>query len=378
MKAAGYVDSIVIEEGDFMPLSSSDDDDDEEDDEDDEIMGPPSRASKAKARARAKSKRKRSPSPPSPHIEPMIYHQELEDLTDDETGGAFHRHTPKKPPVTLQFNVPLGFHGPLFVKLDSALLHAGEQGLPHTMQQGRTKKVRTTIMQPSQSVGKESRKGFGDLPPELRNTIYRYVFVRKDSDLVLPITRASRNLCQSAQFLRTCRLVHQEGCSILYGENTFYFSRNHSVRSPFWEPVLKEVGYQDMLQFLRMIGPENLQYLRDIKINFDDAAPRHTAYLSSNEARRYLNDEFLLHCLRILREAKLRKIKMQFCGRRYVYKSDVKFLGYLEQIKADEVGGFSDWYSPYEKISSIVLAGLKESMVRKRKLYEKEASCRCN
>lgn len=122
-----------------------------------------------------------------------------------------------------------------------------------------------------------------------------------------------------------------------------------------------------------MIGPENLQYLRDIKIAFDDAAPRHTTYLWSNEARRYLNDEFLLHCLRILREAKLRKIKLQFCGRRHVYKSDVKFLGYLEQIKVDEVTSFSDWYTPYEKISAVVFHDLKTSMVRKKKLYEKES-----
>ncbi|KAF2853883.1 hypothetical protein T440DRAFT_292720 [Plenodomus tracheiphilus IPT5] len=374
MKAAGYVDSVVIEEEDFMPFSSDFDDAEEEDDDDDDMMKQSSRSSKAKAKAKAKakSKRKRSPSPPSPQLEPIIYNQDLEDLTDDETGGAFHRHTPKKPPMTLQFNVPLGFHGPLFVKLDSALVHAGGQGEAHAMQRGRTKKARTEASTPSQRDGGEARAGFADLPPEIRNNIYRYVFVRRGSDFALPITKSSRNFCQSSQFLRTCKLVHQEGCSVLYGENTFHFSRNHTVRSPFWEPVLKEVGYQDMLRFLRMIGPENLQYLRDIKINFDDAAPRHTTYLSSNEARRYLNDEILLHCLRILREAKLRSVKLQFCGRRHVSKSDVKFLGYLEQIKADEVSSFNDWYTPYEKIPPIVWSGVKESMVRKKKLYEKE------
>ncbi|KAI8938833.1 hypothetical protein NX059_004696 [Plenodomus lindquistii] len=366
MKAAGYVDSAVIEEDDFIPLSS---DDSEEDASDDEAMQQKSRSSKAKAR----TKRKRSPSPPSPRIEPIVYTQELEDLTDDETGGAFHRHTPKKPPTTLQFNVPLGFHGPLFVKLDSALVHGGEQGEPQTMQQGRTKKARANTTPPSQSMGRLARKGFGDLPPELRNTIYRYVFVRKGLDLAVPILThtSSPNLCQSSQFLRTCRLVHQEGCSVLYGENTFHFSRTHSVRSPFWDPLPKDVGYQDVLQFLRMIGPENLQYLRDIKFTFDDAAPRH-APLLSNEARRFLNDEILLHCLRVLRKAKLRTVKLRFCGRRHLYKSDVKFLGYLEQIKADEVTRFPTYFEAYEKISTHVFSGLKESMTRKKKLYEKK------
>jgi len=358
-KAAGYVDSVVIEEGDPVPLSS----DDEEEDADD--MQHPGRVSRAKAKA----KRKRSPSPPPPHLEPIIYDQLLDDLTDDETGGAFHRHTPKKPPMTLQFNVPLGFHGPLFVKFDSALLHSGERGDARTMHQGRAKNGRTGGGLPTPpSVG--HRTGFQDLPPELRNTIYRYTFIRKGADLTLPVG-ASRGLCQSAQFLRTCRLVHQEGCSVLYGENTFHFNRNHSVRSPFWEPVLKEIGYQDVLQFLRMIGPENLQYLRDITITLDDAAPRHTTYLSSNEERRYLNDEYLIHCLRILREAKLRKVRLQFLGRRNIYKSDVKFLGYLEQIKADEVSNLS---TPYDKIPDIVWLSVKESMTRKKKLYEKVQS----
>lgn len=95
MKAAGYVDSSVLG-ADYDPSSSE-----ETDDED----------MSRRARADKKRKRRRSPSPPSPQLDPIIYDQELDILTDDETGGAFHRNTPKKPPVALQFNVPLGFHG---------------------------------------------------------------------------------------------------------------------------------------------------------------------------------------------------------------------------------------------------------------------------
>lgn len=98
--AAGYVDSSVL--GDDYDPSSSEETDDED--------------LSRRARAEKRRKRKRSPSPPSPHLEPVIYDQELDDLTDDETGGAFHRNTPKKPPIALQFNVPLGFHGKSILK----------------------------------------------------------------------------------------------------------------------------------------------------------------------------------------------------------------------------------------------------------------------
>jgi hypothetical protein len=58
-KVAGYVDSGMLEEEEFEPLTS-DSSGDEEDD-----MTPRGRANK-------KQKRKRSPSPPSPRLEPMI------------------------------------------------------------------------------------------------------------------------------------------------------------------------------------------------------------------------------------------------------------------------------------------------------------------
>ena len=362
-RVAGYVDSRVLEEEEFVPLTS--DDSEEEDDEDD--MEPRSRAKKTKA------KRKRSPSPPSPRLNPIIYTQELEELTDDESGGAFHRHTPKKPPVTLQFNVPLGFHGPLFVKLDSTMLHANEDGKVHEALPKKTKRARTGGTSPTPTATRTPYKGFTDLPPELRNKIYRHVFVNKDTDLWIPCVRKDRTLSYSSQFLRTCKLVHDEACSILYGENSFFFDRHHSTRGTFWESIPKEIGYQDALHFLKMIGPENVQYLRDVKFIFDDAMPRHTTYLASNEDRRYLNDDYLVSCLRILRDAKLRKIRLEFDGRRQLCKSDVKFLGYLEQVKADEVTKLpTHFWGYHDKISHQVWLELQEAMVRKNKLYKKE------
>jgi hypothetical protein len=358
-KVAGYVDSGILEEElDYEPLTS--DLSEEEEEEDMDERGRPDKT----------RKRKRSPSPPSPHLEPIIYDQELDELTDDETSGAFHHNTPKKPPVTLQFNVPLGFHGPLFVKLDSALLKDNEEGTRHDMHRPRTEKPRTSSSPPSQTAVAVRHKGFTDLPPELRNSIYRHAFVRK-AQLSIPQHSSSPGLCQSAQFLRTCKLVHDEGCSILYGENEFYFARHHDTRAPFWEPKLKEIGYQDALQFLKMIGPENIQYLRDIRLDFEDAMPKLTPDLSS-ETRRYLVDDYLMNCLRILRDAKLRKISLMFSGRRQLFKSDVKFLGYLEQIKGDEVVKLGDTWAHQTKIGNWIWTGIKEQMTRKKKLYEKK------
>jgi hypothetical protein len=180
------------------------------------------------------------------------------------------------------------------------------------------------------------------------------------------------NMSQSAQFLRTCRLVHDEGCSVLYGENTFCFDRHEDTRGPFWEHEPKEIGYQDLLHFLKMIGPENLQYLRDIKLCFSDARPSDKPRTHS-EDRRYLSDEILLHCLRILRQAKLRTVHLAFMGRRQLYRSDSKFLSYLEQIKTDELIKWDcprNWHLT-QKIEYQVWNELTDEMVRKRSLYEK-------
>jgi hypothetical protein len=339
-KVAGYVD---FQDAEFDGLTDSELSElgglDEEDD-----MDPRSRLGKKKKGA---MKRKRSPSPPSPRLEPVIDGQELDDLTDNEDGGAFHRSIPKKPPMTLQFNVPLGFHGPLFVKLDSTLLQTNYQGKLHEMQSGISKRPRTESPQPA-GIATARPKGFTDLPGELRNTIYRYLFARKDKDskfrIPLNSSDPKNSLSRSAQFLRSCKLVHNEACSILYGENTFSFHRHYATRGPYWEPVPKEIGYQDVLHFLRKIGPENIQYLREVNFIFDDARPKDTPYVTSNEKRRYLNDEYLMNCLRILRDAKLRKITMYFGGRRQLCHTDVRFLGYLEQVKADEVSRNTEKY----------------------------------
>jgi hypothetical protein len=201
-RGAGYVDSSKLEEVDDDEPSTSESSEDED-------MEKRSRANKLKR------KRKRSPSPPTPHLEPLIYNQELDKLTDDESGGDFHRKTLKKPPVTLQFNVPLGFHGPLFVKLDSALLKDNEDGTRHDMRRVHNahSNVHTAKAAHQTADVAVPSRSFTTLPPELRNLVYQYLFVR-DQTLRIPQRPGNPGLSQSAQFLRTCKLVHDEGCSV--------------------------------------------------------------------------------------------------------------------------------------------------------------------
>ncbi|KAJ4408484.1 hypothetical protein N0V91_003135 [Didymella pomorum] len=357
---AGYVDSRILEEEDFIPSTSDDESEEGE-------CTPRGRGDKPKR------KRKRSPSPPSPRLNPIIYKPQLDEFTDEESGGTFHRRTPKKPPVTLRFDIPLGYHGPLLVKLDPAILNLGDRDTPHGMRQVKKSKwIGSTALA---TTVPERRKGFTDLPPELRNKVYRLAFVR-DNTFQIPACRpwGKGNLCQSGQFLSTCKLVHNEGCSVLYGENTFAFERHESTRGTFYEHEPKEIGYLDALQFFKMIGPENIQYLRDLKIVFNDARPSDTPQATSNEDRRYMTDDALINVLRILRHAKLRKLSLAFMGRRHLQRSDIKFLGYLEQIKVDTLEKWPQPRSYYfeHKIRYSVWHDLTEQMSRKKKLYEVE------
>ncbi|KAF1963393.1 hypothetical protein CC80DRAFT_398005 [Byssothecium circinans] len=339
---AGYVDSKVIED-DEDPIEVP------SEDEDGEPIKP-------------QRKRKRSPSLSPPPLDPLIRDEDPDEPSDVEA-GLYQQNTAERAPITLQFNIPLGFHGPLMVKLDRKLLDQMQQGdRAHDLQPPRSKRRLAAKPKPVQR--QQKKAGFTDLPPELRNKIYRHLFVTGD---IVQIPRAT-NLCRSGQFLSTCKLVHSEGCSILYGENTIMLDRSRDRRGPYWEPVPKEIGYTDARRFLKAIGPENLAYLREVRLVMEDACPSATPYLN-HEERRYVNDEHLIDILRILRNAKLREFKLTFLGRRALARTDIKILRYLEQVKADEVSSSSSgWYHP-PKITFGLWADLKESMSRIPKLY---------
>jgi hypothetical protein len=72
-----------------------------------------------------------------------------------------------------------------------------------------------------------SKFTFLGLPGEIRNRIYR-LLLRKSAHI------GSGRQALSSQILRTCRLVHDEAISILYGENTFQF-RIYNIAGPFYD-----------------------------------------------------------------------------------------------------------------------------------------------
>lgn len=342
---AGYVDSKVIE------------------DEYDEPIDVPSEDEDGHIKPQHKRKRKRSPSPEPPPLGAIIRNDAPDELSEDD--APFSKKS-KLPPIELQFNVPLGFHGPLVVKLDRSML---VQDTAYDMRPRRATKKINAGSEPKPSEGHKKLLGFTDLPAELRNKVYRYLFV---TDRTIHFPDAD-NLSRSSQFLSTCKVVHSEGCSVLYGENEFKFERNHKTRGPFWDPVPKEIGYKDIRQFLKMIGPENLLYLRDVTLHLTDAIPS-TSPLIDHDARRYVRDDHLLDVIRTLRHTKLRKLNILFAGRRSLNRTEAKFVDYLTQIKADEfiTDSGTGWFGHYRKIDNYLWKELKETMTRKKKLYVPE------
>ncbi|KAJ4303728.1 hypothetical protein N0V90_002629 [Kalmusia sp. IMI 367209] len=348
---AGYVDSKVIEDECEEPIETPSEDED------------------GHIKPQQRRKRKRSPSPDPPPLDEMVRDGGPEELSDEE--GPLQKRT-LPAPIILQFNVPLGFHGPLMVKLDRSMLQQEVAGAARNMQPGRaTKKIKAVDSEPQLQLlnGQKKPVGFTDLPPELRNKVYRHLFV---TDEVLSFPCAN-HLCRTGQFLSTCRTVYSEGCSILYGENKFLFDRNMHTRGQFWESDPKEIGYKDIRQFLKMIGPENLAYLRDVSLVLEDARPATTPHLD-HEQRRFLNDDHLIDVIRVLRQARLRKFTVTFYGRRALTRTDSRFINYLQQIKADEVVSSKPlargiWYNYHAKIDSTLWRDMQESMTRKKKLY---------
>ncbi|KAF1979489.1 hypothetical protein BU23DRAFT_98938 [Bimuria novae-zelandiae CBS 107.79] len=344
---AGFVDSKIIE------------------DEYEEAIDTPSEDDDGHIKPQQKKrKRKRSPSPEPPPLGDVIRNEDPDELSDAE--GPFQKKS-RLPPVLLQFNIPLGFHGPLQVTLDTSML-----GLDKTYNMRPTPATKKTsgVSELQSANGRKKPIGFTDLPAELRNKVYRHLFVT-DKLLEFPANAEEANrLKRSSQFLSTCKVVHSEGCSILYGENKFKFDRNNKTRGPFWDAVPKEIGYKDIRQFLKMMGPENLVYLRDVTLVLQDAMPSVTPGLD-HEQRRYIRDEHLLDVIRTLRQTKLRKLNVVFLGRRTLARSDAKFVDYLSQIKADEVvSTCNGWY--HQKIEAYLWKEMKETMIRKKKLYHPE------
>ncbi|KAH9807340.1 hypothetical protein Tdes44962_MAKER06376 [Teratosphaeria destructans] len=339
-------------------------------------------------------KRKRSPSPPlSVANEPDPLDSACESLDESDDDEAIRLGSAKPPSqsspapsgtmqITLKditINVPAGHQGPIVLHLEPSTATAAvpAASASRTPKKSR-KKVKTAARgrRKGNSQGaSKGRAGFLDLPAELRNEIYRLVFVSEEHFNFGGPTNFSRG----AAFLRTCSQIHAEARSILYGENEFYFNRRTSRYGSFWENDWRELGYRSLRHFLKQIGPSNTSLIRHVVFQFEDATPCLNPITMSHEDRRFVHDDALMSILRHLSDySQLQTLKINFHGRRRVENTDQRLLQYLRRIKADTVefcrfpigrGQESYWTSESKQEDSVRKMLLK-SMVRKHKMFE--------
>ncbi|KAF2147127.1 uncharacterized protein K452DRAFT_293600 [Aplosporella prunicola CBS 121167] len=324
---------------------------------------------------RTRKKRKRTPSPPLPPLPPLP--QNPEDIRSREPTPDLHMSGMTNF-TSLTFNVPPGFKGPFVVNLDDAALSKLQSQTPRPVKRQRTRRNGAPSHHNEDTINvaprefEESGKprpgeiGFVDLPPEIRNKIYRLLFVDKDAvDFERPF-----NFCRSSALLRANRQVYNEGRSVLYSENKFMFARNHNRRGNYWDAEQTEIGFKDFRVFLKSIGPTNISLLRDIEVIFTDAAPSATPRIT-NEERRFVHDEHLIDCLRMLGEnGRLKEARFSFAGRKIVGRTDYRFIDALRSIEVDKVDmEHRNRYQYGYKIESDVKNELKKCMVRSKKLY---------
>lgn len=185
------------------------------------------------------------------------------------------------------------------------------------------------------------RKGFTDLPYELRFRIYRQVLVEKSA---LYLT-SKENFSRSSQFLRTCKLIHEEGREIMYSENAFHFSRSSLTRGTYFEKEWREIGWKDVRRFLEDIGPVNRSLLKYVSFQLADAPPSVTPYLEE-EQRRCTNDPVLHRVFNLIgSHAILRKLAMGFGVRRNIDSSDYNFLKSLASMKCHSFKQSERWWN---------------------------------
>lgn len=207
------------------------------------------------------------------------------------------------------------------------------------------------------AASKKKKVGFTDLPHEIRVRIYRCVFVTPS-----PINfHSRRDFQRSSNILRACKLVHEEGREVLYGENAFHFERSHSTRGKFFEEDWREIGYKDIRRFFETIGSTNISMMRYISFEFSDATK---AYSPTDEVeRRFVNDPVLWRCLELIgANAHLHKFAFTFAGRRYLERTDLHFLRALSSIKSQEVVNVANFAGGYKARPELV-KDLKKLMV---------------
>ena len=186
-------------------------------------------------------KRKRSLSPPA---SPLSNGQEvLSDSTDsdvDDLDRLLAQECPEQgTTIHLTINVPVGQREPIKLHIDPRV---GRRLAIPKSPQSHILEGKIALKSKDLSLPRNpNRKGFLDLPAELRNGIYRLVFVTEDESIIN--FAQPTNLSRTAALLRTCSQVHDEGRSILYADNKFHFERRPQRGGSLWELEWKEVGF---------------------------------------------------------------------------------------------------------------------------------------
>ena len=303
-----------------------------------------------------RGKRRRSPSPSSENSDDESDDSSTNEMTDEFTTTATHTTAIQITVKDLVINLPPGHSGPILLQLEIPSGATQQSGstryYPKPSQTRRPKNANTSPRHAGrQSCSKDqSYAGFLDIPPEIRNQIYRHVFVAKDHFNF----DSPSNFSRGAAFLRTCKQVYEEGRSILYSENHFKFVRKTRRHGSYWEKEWNEVGFKAVRKFLRLIGSKNISLIRHVTLLLEDAVQCLNPGLRTADDRRFIYDEVLMSVLRHLAShAKLQTLYLHFhgrkpniitilsaktsTGRRRVEHTDRRFLHHLTDVQADQV-----------------------------------------
>lgn len=140
---------------------------------------------------------------------------------------------------------------------------------------------------------KGSKQSFFDLPGEIRNIIYRFVFRRKKT--------LNSDLGSSLALLRTCKQVHIEGRGILYGGKCFIFGPRTVSVGAIQDLQQVLMGYWLPMHFFSRIGAANVGLLRHLSLILEDLSLEHTMDMTHDQ-RKFASD-LNLRLVRIPKES---------------------------------------------------------------------------
>ncbi|EXJ63033.1 hypothetical protein A1O7_03478 [Cladophialophora yegresii CBS 114405] len=216
------------------------------------------------------------------------------------------------------------------------------------------------------TLGQSEKTGFFDIiSPEIRLRIYKQLF-----KLDKPIEFGKSDVSASAQFLRTCKQAHEEGREILYGENSFHFTRDTRTRGMFWDNVWKEIGYKDIRRFLQGIGSDNIACLKHISFQLTDAPDNRTRTVPGQITdRRFVEDPMLQEIFNLIgANATLKTLALQFAGRAMVTQYDRLFLRALTEMKCYKLVIINQFFNSTHKCAYNLKDRMKQVMwVRDKK-----------